>query len=169
LRHSLLVAIALGAVAIVSCRDGRDPTSPIELLKERPKYECTLDASQCDALRRGINHLKQHSNPTCNSVGEDAENRYDAPTWQMRGYKDSPSSWGGSQMGVDMYTTDNGQTWWPTNGYIQVSQGFPGSNGTSATIGGLIAHEEGAHMGGLEGPDHNTGYGAWFQSLCGQE
>jgi hypothetical protein len=60
--------------------------------------------------------------------------------------------------------------WVPYDGYIKFSPDFRGAYyaQTKAAMGQALAHEEGGHQSGLDGPFHNTGHAAWLEAICGE-
>jgi hypothetical protein len=133
--------------------------------------DCQFTPSKCAQIRAGIDYLAAHPSALCHNIGVNALGRYNLPAG-TGGFKTAPAEWGND---FDMAVPMNGLQ--PTSPYIFVAERFwsSGSSGSDRSTGGLIAHEEGAHMSGEEGvnhdgmPGYNGGLGQYLNDVCTAE
>jgi len=75
---------------------------------------------------------------------------------------------GNSPSGWVPATTPSSQGY--TGGYIYMTNKFWTSSYADGYLqtAGIIAHEEGGHESGEDGPYHNTGMAEWYHATCGE-
>ena len=115
-------------------------------------------------IRNGINHLRTHKSQHCRDIGAAAQSRYDSP--EGRGFRS------GDALTDPMYVNmaNYGGGWMPSDGYIHTTSTLWADPRAADAVqmGGMIAHEEGAHQSGQESPEHEQGLGEYLQASCGE-
>lgn len=167
--------LALSAVALtgalVSCERADLPTSVTNRaqrpLMEEQASDCSSTSQRCEAIRGGIEYLRNHWAEECRQAAVAAQATLDAPAG-VGGFRDAPPNDNAFGMSVPMHTVPAGATlsgWARNTDYIDIGRNFDAAIGQSSAIGGLIAHEY-EHYNGNEDIYHTQGNARRAQSTC---
>lgn len=166
------VGFLLALFALTACGDARVGPSAESARAQlfRPRHDaaldCQLSPERCQKIYEGIVKLTVHPSATCQSVGWSAYARFVAPPGL--GFRNGEPN--DTLMWVYMIQGQSPSGWVSSDGYIYVSTSFWDHwwSGSAVMTGAAIAHEEGGHQSGLDGPYHNTGAGAYYAGLCAE-
>lgn len=119
--------------------------------------DCQMSSqAKCDAIMRGIAYLQTHPAGVCQNLGDLLHGRFvDAGG---TGFLEDGTIGVGMGVRMDSVGSATPSGWAPSDGYIRIHPdwwGLPNSSDPQLTAWAL-AHEEGGHMTGEDGPDHNT-------------